>query len=127
MTPKRTLIDEICLIARPDPFFRAWLDTDILDIDLAFAAKKDLFSPGAMDLGWDGYDHAFNIESIQKDIKDNEANDYKVADFNNSLRTKGLVQFDEFYRDILELEMRHIDAGSYFILNSSLFYIGIFC
>ncbi|TXK97485.1 hypothetical protein BMR11_10185 [Methylococcaceae bacterium CS5] len=76
----------------------AWIDTDTFDNDVAFDGGKDLFSPGAMDLWWDGYDKAFTTEIVQKDLNDNEAKDYNVADQDNSFRTKGLAAFDNLYR-----------------------------
>ncbi|MCK5661921.1 MAG: hypothetical protein KAI17_00475 [Thiotrichaceae bacterium] len=75
----------------------AWVDT-VGFVDVAFKAEMDLFSPGAMDLWWDGYDNAFTIKKVQTDINNNEATDYIIADRQNSFRSKSVSDFDEFYR-----------------------------
>ncbi|MDT8421323.1 MAG: hypothetical protein RQ754_12915, partial [Desulfuromonadales bacterium] len=67
-----------------------WLDT-------ASNVGKDVFSPGSMDLWWDGYDDAF--KSLCED-KPGELyiNGASFGDKNNSWRIPGVSSIDEHYR-----------------------------
>ena len=90
-----------------------WIDTGASVINDWFI-KKDIFSPGALDLWWDGYDGAYS------NLSDAELGSCPVVgDLTNSWRDAKEISFDNFYRnkigDTVPREIINVD-GYYMVL-----------
>ena len=64
--------------------------------EFSWLINKDLFSPGAMDLWWDGYDNAY-YKIDEDDLGELPWSDAN-GDPTNSYRNSELYEFDRFYR-----------------------------